>query len=160
MAKLRLLGLAAGTGRVACVYLRDQEVRDWRMSSKAARSPELAAKQAAFWIEHLRPDVVVTERVLEASRKGARTKAIIEAMAAEARARDLLVVALPRQHEYADKYAEAEALAARYPALTAWLPPKRRFYDNEPRNTVLFEALSLADAVQREGPAGLARAMG
>jgi hypothetical protein len=54
---------------------------------------------------------------------------------------------VPREHRYPNKYAEADALVDRYPELAPWKPMKRRFYDNEPRNTVLFEALALADQI-------------
>jgi hypothetical protein len=59
----------------------------------------------------------------------------------------LLDVAVARECCYANKYVEADALAERYPDIAAWKPKKRRFFDNEPRNTVLFEALALADEV-------------
>lgn len=63
----------------------------------------------------------------------------------------LLEVGVPRKQGFANKYAEAEVLVERYPELAPWKPEKRRFYDNEPRNTVLFEALSLALTMQGQG---------
>lgn len=156
----RFLALAAASRRVGCVYLVRGQLTDWRMSDKAAKSPELAAAQATAWIAQLPPDVVVTERTEEAARKGDRTKAIIDAMAQAARETRVLSVTVVRCHDYANKYEEAEALAKRYPEIRAWLPKRRRFFDNEPRNTVLFEALSLAETAARGGPLLLAGAMG
>jgi hypothetical protein len=60
---------------------------------------------------------------------------------------ELLDIAVERPSLFPNKYAEAEALAARYPELAAWKPKPRRFFDNEPRNTVLFEALALGDFI-------------
>ena len=61
-------------------------------------------------------------------------------------------MSVPRIQDYANKYEEAAALALQYPDIKPWLPPKRRFFDNEPRSTVLFEALSLAlGVIQRPG---------
>ncbi len=160
MAALRLLALATATGRVGAVCLSGGQLKDWQVSNKAARSPELAAEQLEIWIDRLTPDVVVTEAPEGAARKGDKTKALTAAMAQVAAARDLLDVAVARPRDYPNKYDEAEALALRHPEIRAWLPPKRRFFDNEPRNTVLFEALALAEEVMRGGPEALARAMG
>ncbi|MEH6792455.1 MAG: hypothetical protein V7650_17950 [Parasphingorhabdus sp.] len=50
-------------------------------------------------------------------------------------------------------------MAKAYPEIAAWLPQKRRFFDNQPRNMVLFEALSLGHSIAH-GPADrLAAAM-
>lgn len=156
----RLLALAAGSGRVGAVCLVGGELKDWRMSVKAAGTPELAAAQTQAWIDHLTPDVVVTEEFRAAGRKGEKTLAIIAAMAEVADRAQVIWVRVAHDHPYRNKYEEAEELARRYPEIRAWLPPTRKFYDNEPRNTVLFEALSLADKVMRGGPEMLARAMG
>lgn len=160
MAALRMLAIAAATGRVGCVFLIDGRLKDWRMSSKAAASPENAEAVARTWIETLGPDVIVTEKVEEAAKKGEKTKRIIVAIAAVAAENHLLDVAIKRAHEHPSKYEEAAELAQRHPEIAAWLPAKRRFFENEPRNTVLFEALSLAETVMRGGSASLAAALG
>ena len=45
---------------------------------------------------------------------------------------------------YANKYDEAEALAERFLEMKPWLPKRRTLWDEEPRLTIIFEALSLA----------------
>jgi len=160
MAALRMLALAAASGRVGYVYLVGDRLKDWRVSEKAAKSPAKAAEQTQKWINELKPDVIVTEKVEEAAKKGDKTKEIIAAIACTAEHNYVLDVSVKREHDHASKYEEADALAKRYPDITAWLPKKRRFYDNEPRNTVLFEALSLAEAVLRGPTTKLASAMG
>ncbi|MEM7529639.1 MAG: hypothetical protein AAF416_18545 [Pseudomonadota bacterium] len=160
MAVLKLLALAAATGRVGYVYLVGGHVKDWRISEKAAKSPEAAAEAAQKWINELQPDVVVTEKAEQATKKGDKTKAIIAAIASTAEHNYLLDVSVARGHEHPTKYEEAAALAERHPEVAAWVPKKRRLFDNEPRNTVLFEALSLAETVLRGPTPALARAMG
>lgn len=145
MAALRVLAFAAATGRVGAVFLVGDRLLDWQMSSKAAESGVEAAAYAQRLINQFTPDVVVTEELETAGHKGKRTLSLIAAIARTAEYNQLLDVSVPHEHRYPNKYAEAEALAERYPELTAWRPAKRRFYDNEPRNTVLFEALALAD---------------
>ena len=160
MAGLRILSIAAASGRVGYIYLVEGQLKDWRVSGKAAKSPVEAAEQTQSWITRLKPEVVVTEKAEDARRKGKKTKAIIRAIAETAAHNLVLDVSVTRTHDYANKYEEAAALAKGYPEIKAWLPPKRRFYDNEPRNTVLFEALSLAETVMRGPSTTLAAAMG
>lgn len=155
-----MLSIAAASGRVGYVYLAGGKLRDWRISGKAAKSPKAAAAQTQRWINRLKPEVVITEKAEEAAKKGDKTKEIIEAIARTAEHNYVLDVSVAREHNFANKYEEADALAERYPEIKAWLPKKRRFFDNEPRNTVLFEALSLAESVMRGGPTKLGAAMG
>jgi len=49
-----------------------------------------------------------------------------------------------RNRALPNKYAEAAELADEFPQIAAWLPAKRRLWEKEPRNIVMFEALSLA----------------
>lgn len=151
MAALRLLAVAAASGRIAYVYLIGNRLMDWRISDRASDSEEEAAKSAARWIETLQPDVVVTEDTLGAKKKGHHTKEIIAAIAAVAAEAELLDVCVVREQRYPNKYVEARALCERYPDLTPWLPHRRLLLDNEHRNTVIFEALALAQVIL-QGP--------
>jgi hypothetical protein len=141
---LRILSIAAATGRIAYVYLIGDRLMDWRISDKASTSTEEARAASARWIETLQPDVVVTEIAVSKTRKGDNTRQLIEAMAIVAEESKALDVKVTREQSFANKYDEAAALADRYPELSPWVPRKRRFFDNEHRNTVLFEALALA----------------
>ena len=140
----RLLTLAAASGRIGMVFFVGQRLMDWRISNFAARSPRAAAAFADKLIVSLKPDVVITERAVSAAHKGDKTKALVIAMAEAAANHEVLDIAVVREFRFANKYLEAEALAERYPVLLPWKPKQRRFFDNEPRNTVLFEALALA----------------
>lgn len=146
----RILALAAATGRIGMVFLVGQRVMDWQISGKAAKSPEQAARYLTGLILSHAPDVIVTEKLSSARSKGEHAKALIAAMADVAANQTLLDISIDRPSEFANKYGEADALAERYPELVAWKPIRRRFFDNEPRNTVLFEALALADVVLRK----------
>ena len=151
MAALRLLSIAVGSGKVAYVYLVGDQLMDWRISDRASVSPKTAARMVQTWISDQRPEAVATEKIDTAKRKGDKTKELIAAMAKVAANNYLLDVSVAREHPFANKYEEAAALADRYPELLPWVPKKRRLFDNEPRNTVLFEALAQALVVLR-GP--------
>ncbi|MEM7172291.1 MAG: hypothetical protein AAF530_19135 [Pseudomonadota bacterium] len=144
--------MAVGTGRIGYVFLVDGKLRDWRLSKKASKSPERAAKQAKIWINNLEPDVVVTERIGEHSAKSARTRALIDAITDIDVGRKLLNVKAKRVCSAANKYEEATVLGEQFPEIQAWVPKKPRIWETEPRNTVYFEALALA--LQVFGPAG------
>jgi hypothetical protein len=149
MAALRIIAFAAASGRVGFVLLVGERLMDWQISNKAGKTADGAAAYALALIDKFTPDVVVTEQVDRALHKGNRAKHIIEAIAQTAADNFVLDVSVVREQRYPNKYAEAEALVAHYPDLAAWKPLKRRFFDNEPRNTVLFEALALADDLVR-----------
>ena len=139
----RLLGIAASHGKIGFAYLVDGELMDWGLSAKASRSFEEAFKRVTAWTVYYRPDLVVTERVEEQSRKGAHTRTLIraaESAANNARA-DFVEMILPLDGP--NKYVAAAALAAEFPQIEPWLPRKRRAWEPEPRNIIYFEALAL-----------------
>ena len=160
MAALRMLAVAAASGRIAYVYLIGNRLMDWRVSDRASDSEAEAAKAAKRWIETLQPDVVVIEDTLGARKKGKRTKEIIAAIAEVASRANLLDVAVVREQCFSNKYVEAKALCERYPDLKPWLPYRRLLLDNEHRNTVIFEALSLAQVILRGPTPALAHIKG
>jgi len=151
--RLKVLAIAVATGRIGYVFMIGGELRDWGLSRKASNSPNLAAKQAKSWIDHLKPNVVVTEKTDDSSNKGEKSKLLIEAITKVTAESFLLDVAVARIKLFKDKYSEAKALAQQFPDLKAWLPKKPRIWEAEPRNTIYFEALGLALLVQPEPPA-------
>lgn len=159
MAALRVLAIAVAYRRVGYVYLIGEKLMDWSISSKAARSTVDAAETTQQWINTLAPEVLVTEKTEAATRKGERTKAIIAAIVGTAAHNYLLDVAVARRQRFRNKYEEAAALAEWYPEVAA-LVPTRKFQDDEPRVTVLFEALALAETITGGSPLGIAAAMG
>lgn len=138
------MAFAVASGRVGSIVLSDATLIDWRISDKAADSPASATTYVTKLMNEYRPTIVAVEEIGLARRKGARTCALITAISAAAEQRDITTIALPRERRHPNKYAEAAALVTRFPELAPWQPPQRCFYDSEPRNTVLFEALSLA----------------
>jgi hypothetical protein len=147
MKRLKVLAIAAATGRIGYVFLIGGKLRDWGLSRKASKSPALAAEQTKLWIEQLNPDVVVTEKVAATSTKGAKTRYLIEAIARVASNANLLDVCVTRIDEFKNKYDEAKHLGERFPEMSIWVPRPRRIWEPEPRNTILFEALALACVV-------------
>ena len=69
-----MLALAAATRRVGYVFLVGDRLKDWRVSEKAAKSPEDAAEAAQTWINELKPDVVVTEKAEEPPQRSRRCR--------------------------------------------------------------------------------------
>jgi len=145
--RLKVLAIAAGTGRIGYVFLIGGKLRDWRLSKKASKRPALAAAQTQAWMEELEPDVVVTEKIGEDTGKSEKTIRLIEAVASAAANENLLDVSVPRERAFKNKYEEAQVLGERFPDIKAWIPRKRRIWEPEPRNTIYFEALVLACAV-------------
>lgn len=161
MIAYRILAIAASTGRVGCVFIVGGRLVDWWTSDKASRSPNDAAELAKKWIAHYRPDAVVTEKTSSAEKKGQAAKAVTEAIANVAADHvDVLDISVVHTQEFKDKYEEASVLAEQYPDLKPWLPKKRRFFDREPRNIVIFEALALALIVIKRPTESIAASMG
>lgn len=140
----RVLSVAVATGRIGYVFLVDKKLCDWRLSKKAAKSVELAKRQAQVWIEKLGPHVVVIEDVSEHSTKSRKTRQLIDGIGCVAVERGLHDVRVSRVSAFKNKYEEAAALGNRFPEIAAWVPKKPRIWETEPRNTIYFEALALA----------------
>lgn len=160
MAALKVLAVAVAKGRAGYVFMDGGKLQDWNISVKAAMSTSQLVEWLQKLINDLRPDVVVTEKIVAACRKGKRTKKRIQALAELASHNYVLDISVERPKNHACKYTEAENLVERFPELRGWLPQKRRYFDSEPRNTILFEALALAETVIFGPPQRLAAAMG
>ena len=156
---LRVVAIAVASGRMGYVFLVDAKLKDWRMVCKAATAPADAARAAQTWITTLNPDVVITEHPDTAKTKGSTAKAVIAAVSHVAANNAALDVAVRRERVYPNKYAAAAALTKLYPELRPWLPQQRRCWENEPRQTILFEALAMSLQVTRGSVIDLAQAM-
>jgi hypothetical protein len=139
----RYVALAVSTGRVGFVCLTKDGLIDWGISKKAARNGTEAACYAETLIARYQPDVLVLEHLRYAAKKGAKSAELSEAIARVAADHLLFDVSVKRPHRFANKYVEADYLVQRYPELKPWLPRKRRFFETEPWNMVLFEAVVL-----------------
>ena len=149
----RVLSVAVATGRIGYVFLVDGILRDWRLSKKATKSAELAARQVEVWIERVGPHVVITEAVSQQSTKSRKTREIIDVVGRVAADMGFLDVKVERVSTFKNKYEEAAVLGARFPEIAAWVPKKPKIWESEPRNTVYFEALALAlDVVNAPNP--------
>ncbi|MEQ1899549.1 MAG: hypothetical protein ABL866_02330 [Devosia sp.] len=149
----RLLGIAASHGKIGFAYLVDGELMDWGLSVRASKSFEEAFKRVTAWTIYYRPDIVVTERVEQQSRKGAHTRTLIRAAESAANNADADYVEMILPAHGPNKYAAAAALAAEFPQIEPWLPRKRRAWEPEPRNIIYFEALALVWAYWKSAPA-------
>lgn len=143
----RVLAVAVATGRIACVFLIDGQLKDWRQSRIAALNTKTATRVVQSWIDDLGPDLLISEHPDTAHRKGRRAKAILQTIGEVFDAAEGLNVQLARTQGYQNKYEEAKALIKKYPELLPWLPLKPPIWLPEPRQTMYFEALSLVEQV-------------
>ncbi|MFC6639893.1 hypothetical protein [Sulfitobacter sediminilitoris] len=151
-ARRSVLAFAAASGRVAHVLVVQGTVKSVGMSRKASVGPKEARAYAARQIERFRPDNVITEKLLARSKKGAKTRRIIEALRSVAELADVESIAVVRGQAHANRFVEAQDLARRYPTLQPYLPKVRRLWDPEPKTLIYFEALSLIEATLGQAP--------
>lgn len=142
------LSIAVGTGKIGYVFLVDGELMDWGLSLNAAKSQDMAAAKVAEWIKFYAPSIIITERLTLHMRKSGQTIRNIEAIEKLAQDSGIHHVDAERVQRCANKYEEIQALTERYPQIANWAPRKRRLWESEHPNTVLFEALSLAGEVE------------
>lgn len=161
MATLRVLSLAVSSGRVGYVFLEGTQLLDWAVTTTVSgKATDLVAFVQEL-INTLKPDVVVTEKCDQNCRKGSRSRQLIASIAELASHNYVLDVAVSRPRVFQSKYEEAESAVGRHPDLIGYLPDKkRRFFEFEPRNMIVFEALALAEEVILGPPDKLAAAMG
>ena len=138
------MAVAIASGKVGYVVMRGDQLIDWKLSKVAAKSPNKMQETMSYWLALHCPDVVITEAINPYSRKSDKTLAIMSAAVGVIENADVRYLPKIRKRSYPNKYDEIEALAARFPKIAPWAPARRKFYDPEPINTILFEALSLA----------------
>lgn len=139
----QVLSIAATSGCVGHVFLRNTDILHKGMSRQASLGPTEAGAYAAQQIEELRPDWVVTEKVLRTSKKYKKTRALIAAITAVADMADLENIEVSRGRSFKDRFAEANDLATRFPDMQPFVPSPRKPWEAEPRTLIYFEALAL-----------------
>lgn len=144
---LRVMAIAVASGRVGYVFLIGKTLKLFELSCKASKSPRRATKKVEAWIGYLRPDVIITEKITSASRKGAETHQLIEEITRVADDAPMNNAEVVREQPFCNKYEEAAAYGERFPEIRPWVPKMPPIWLPEPRNTIYFEALSLALAV-------------
>lgn len=149
MAAYKILAIAAASGRLGYALLEDNRLIDWGISQVAARSTSEAASSTAYWIEYLKPEVVVTESIGNQCRKRGNTISILQAINVVADDAPQLNVTVSKNRAYQNKYEEAQALAEQFPELSSRLADKPAIWLNEPRRMIIFEALSMALQVRQ-----------
>ena len=147
MAGVRSLSVAVSTGRVSTVYFIGKEVVGWKQSRTAAKNTQNAARITQAWVRGFKPDIMLCEQSQTASCKGLHAQTVLETIATVFENADGLDIRLPRIQSYQNKYVEAKALAAKYPALADLCPEQPPIWLPEPRNMGYFEALALFDAL-------------
>ena len=132
----------------------------WGIAVKAVKTGSDLVGFVQELINELKPDVVVTEKLTEACRKGKRSKSLIASIAELTSHNGVLDVSVERPRAFPSKYEEAQYLAGKHPEVAGYLPKrKRRLFDFEPRGMVIFEAIALAEAVSGGPTEQLAAAM-
>jgi hypothetical protein len=145
VAENRILALAARYGRIAYVYIKNGQPKGWGLSCTSYKSPRGAATMTGSWIAKFDPDVVIIEDPKTALRKGRKTKSRLRSMLRVAERSPAMVAKAKRIQHHKNAYLEAQSLVEAFPQMADKLP-LRRFYDTEPRNLVLFEAVALAQS--------------
>ena len=143
----KTMSIAVSSGKMGMVLFMNRQLVVLKSSTKAAKSTEQAAKQMQAWIEKYSPDVIVTEKLTKSSRKHGRTIEIIQTITEVIQSKSILHVEVKRQHQYANKHEEAQALSERYLQLKTYLPNKRKIWEAEDRRMMLFEAVSNAEQI-------------
>lgn len=160
MTRYRLMAFAVAGRRIAYVMFVGTDLVTWQVSRRLRGSDRSRTDILTEWIEDFGPDAVVCERLGDNSRKGRLARRSLKAISALCSDRYILQVAVPRIQTHANKYAEAAELTARYPDLGPWCPKQPRFFEQEPPNVLIFEALALALAVLEDPTPTLAQALG
>ncbi|WP_298296679.1 hypothetical protein [uncultured Litoreibacter sp.] len=157
----KILAIAVASGRVGYVCLKDDQLLEWGITVKASKNTNEIVAYVQELIRAETPDVVVTEKCGKKCRKGKKSRKLINAITEIASHNELLDISVERVQHFRSKYEEADALVTRFPDLIGYLPErKRRIFEFEPRNMIIFEALSMAEQVRSGPPEALAAAMG
>jgi len=150
----KLLAIAVASGKIGYVFIINGKLMDWGLSKQASATPGMAKCRVLDWLDFYRPDVVVTEKQHRFSRKSEMTHSVIEGVTMAVKNKGVHLVEVERERLHKNKYEEIDALAVQFPNLAGWAPHKRRAWESEMRETILFDALAMA-IQYREQPANL-----
>ena len=139
------MAVAARSGQLGVVCLIGRDLLHWEMTVKYARSPKLAQQFTQKLINLYEPDIFVSENPRTAIKKAATTRNILETLATVGDQSKAKAIRIERIQRHPNKQIEASQIAKRHPALSIYVPPPRRVFDDEPRSYVLFEAMALAE---------------
>ena len=143
MARLRVMSVAVRSHVIAYAFFIGDRLEYWGSSNKAAKSPEHALPVVKAWMAKFRPQVMVTERIGQDTRKKPRTISVIEAITQLAVDAPLNDIVVPRVRQFTNRYEEAEAVAERFPAVAHLVPKKPRIWESAPPRLIYFEAIVL-----------------
>lgn len=141
----RRLIVAVRSGQIGVVYFVHRELVHWERTRTFARTPEAALSFVQKLVDDFEPDVLVSEAIGSATRKGARTKAVIEIIQRVRLSPSQRHQAIRRVQRHPNKHVESLILSKRHPALQKYLTEPRRIFDDEPRCYVLFEAVAMSE---------------
>lgn len=137
------LALAVQANKLAYVLLRGDQLLYWQTSTDANRTIDAMYAFVGEQLRYYRPDVFLTEDHHGETRKRETARALLEAAGSVAEEVGVAHVTIPRKQHFKNKYLEAEAIAREYPELLRRVPKKRRPWQKEPTDVVLFEAMAL-----------------
>lgn len=152
--QIRILGLDVRMQRCGFAVLEGQhQLLDWGITHYQARTRDgrtaLATKRVASLLTLFQPSLVVLKYTSE-HEGNERYKPILNAITREARRYRAEVVLIERKElqivfqQFGNtKYKIAGLIAGLFPELGAKLPQPRKWYDREPRNTTIFDAVSV-----------------
>lgn len=139
-----VLSVMVSTGKVGYAFFVDGKPYDWKVSFTASTSTRTAYEFAMGWIEYYQPQLIITERISLDSRKQTFSRELVDAIMKAAQDSDVLAASVDRVCNYENKFKEAEVIAKRFPELKSYLPKPRKYWEPEPRQIIIFEAVSLA----------------
>lgn len=129
---------------MACVLFIGQQPMLWELVFKPTTSTRRIETQLHKWITQFEPDVILTEDLQTARRKGARTKMIMEVIKRTADRSDVPCFERLRLQPYLNRDDQIAELCKRYPQLKSIAPKRRRHHDKEPPVTTIFDAVAMA----------------
>lgn len=144
---MRRLAVSVATGRMAAIFIEDEELVGWCRSVRAFNDIQAAREVVQHWIKGFSPDHLIVEDLQSAARKGTQSRVITEAISevfAEANASNVRVKRVCR---HPNKYDEAEALVKKFASAATILPKRPPIWMPESRNISYFEALALVDTL-------------
>lgn len=142
-----VLSVAVQATKLGYVFLVDGIPYDWELTMQANRSTKAAYDFTLEKLQYYQPELVVTERVSGNRHKGEQAEALANIIWKAAQDSNIDWVCVDRVQKFPNKYAEASALANRFPELLPYLPKTRTLWDEEPRRMIIFEAVALGQSV-------------
>lgn len=143
-AKRRMLAVAVDCENLAMSFFIDGKHKELRTSRKAAHKESVARSALRIHIAEREVELVVFEDIADGSKKGRRSRLIVQALNQSAEDDGLAIMRVPRTTLSQNNHLDIVALKDRFPEAAHHLPKPHQYPNKISKRQVVVDTFALA----------------